>query len=161
MSLNSPRRWMIGRGFFYAFALLLAIPTLSSVAHAGEGGRAGFFKKIRELDLSAEQKTKLKEIRKKYREQNKKMREEARTAREKLIEVAQTSAPNSELQSLFAAAQEKHQAAAKQAFTEALEIRDLLTPEQRKKAGALMAEHHKKRYEEKKEKKTKDEEDEE
>ncbi len=161
MSQNSHRRWMIHPGFATVLALILAGTAGVTSSHAGEGGRSGFFRKIRELDLTAEQKSKLKEIRKKYRDQNKQLRAEARSARDKLVEVAQTSAPASELQTLFTAVQEKHQAASKQAFTEAMEIREILTPDQRKKAGALIAEHHKKRRDEMRDKKSKEDEDEE
>jgi Spy/CpxP family protein refolding chaperone len=103
------------------------------------------FAKLKELGLTPEQKEKIQAIRKSGKENMQKLREDAKSAHQKLAEAHKKDASKAELTQLFNTAQEKQQAVAKQRFSQAMEIRDVLTPEQRKKAGAMMGEFFEKR----------------
>jgi periplasmic protein CpxP/Spy len=109
----------------------------SSLAHAKRGER-GMRGEMKELGLSDEQRAKIKEIRKGGREEGKKLRSELKEVREKLRNAAQSDSSKADLLSLFSKVQEKQQAMARHGFSKAMEIREVLTPDQRKKAGKLL-----------------------
>ncbi len=125
-------------------AIYLGSALAPTTAHArrGEGGKHG---PMKELGLSEDQKAKIKEIRKNGRETKKKLRSELKEAKEKLRTSAQTDASKDQLVALFNSVQEKQQAAAKFGFSQAMEIREVLTAEQRKKAGAMLGKFFKER----------------
>lgn len=128
-----------------ALAITIAAPTLAPTHVEAREGRGGghMFKKMKSLNLTEDQKKKVKEIREKDHEQVASLRKELKSAMTELREAAKKNASKDDLTRLFNTVQEKKQALAKQRFNKALEIREILTPEQRKKAADMMDEFFK------------------
>lgn len=131
--------------------LALCLASLASArpgGHGGPGGPGGFggpppgfpMHLLRELDLSPEQKEKIKAIRQANRESMKKLREAARDSR-KAVKDALAGGDDATLTKLFNDSQAKHQAMASAAFDQMLKVRAVLTAEQRNKIRALLEEH--------------------
>ncbi len=98
------------------------------------------------LDLSEEQRKAIKEIRQANKEKMKQLRSEQKTAREALMAAQKSgSTSDSELKKLFDAAAEKRLALEKARFNNMLDIRKVLTPEQREQAKEKMGKRFNKR----------------
>ncbi len=125
-------------------ALALAMPALPAMARPGHGdfgGGGGFgLGFLKQLDLTSEQKTKLKEIRQGGKDQMKALRQAAKDSREALKTALAGTADDASLSKLFADSQSKHQAMIAQGFQQLLKVRAILTPEQRSKVKLLMDE---------------------
>ncbi|NCN42414.1 Spy/CpxP family protein refolding chaperone [bacterium] len=93
----------------------------------GQGGGL-----MKGLNLSEEQRASIKELRQKNRSQMQSLMESHRSARKKLLEAQSNSdTSESELQRLFDAASSKRLALEEARFSNMLDIRKILTPEQR------------------------------
>lgn len=103
--------------------------------HGEDGGRDGrkMMKMVKELDLSAEQKEKLKTERQKNQTTMKALRDSQKAAREKLRAGFQSNASNEELKNLHKEVQTSMTALMDARFNNMLSIREILTPEQRAK----------------------------
>lgn len=101
----------------------------------GRDGRDGrkMMKMMKELDLSAEQKEKLKTERQKNQATMKALRDSQKAAREKLRAGFQSNASNEELKNLHKEVQTSMTALMDARFSNMLSIREILTPEQRAK----------------------------
>ena len=111
---------------------------------AGHGGH-DHQKWVEELDLSAEQQKQLQEIRESYREKMKPKRSEIHEARKKLNDALKTDASEDSLRKQFGELQKMRQDIGSLHFEKILDIREILTPEQRKKFRGLVKEHRRHR----------------
>lgn len=112
-------------------ALLLPLFVLPfTMTSAKEHKRGGGMK---ELNLSEEQREKIRSIRKAIKPQMKALKKESRELRKGLQEALRSEASESDLRSKFQALQNKKSAIASLRFDQMLKIRANLTPEQRKK----------------------------
>ena len=112
----------------------------SQQGHRGKGrghGKGQGRGLMKDLNLSAEQRQKIKEIREASRSKNQSLKESMKTQREALRNALKDSASsNSQLKSLFEAVQSTHKSLATSRFEGMLAVREVLTAEQR----AVMAE---------------------
>lgn len=118
-----------------SLALLLGAPASQASPHEdgdGLGRRA-----LRGLDLTAEQKAKLAELRKSQTTDFKALREKARAARIELRSKLQSDASDQELRTAHATVQSSMKAVGEARFEKILAIRKILTPEQRAKFKAM------------------------
>lgn len=99
------------------------------------------FRHLDELGLTAEQKSKVAEIRKKGEEQATKLRDEAHAAHLALMTGVKNDASTDDLKKLFETMQDKSDALEDHRFSQMMEVRDVLTAEQRKKASEKVAKH--------------------
>jgi periplasmic protein CpxP/Spy len=118
-------------------------PTASDSAQQGHRGKGRGHGKgqgrglMKDLNLSAEQRQKIKEIRESSRSKNQSLKESMKTQREALKSALKDSnSSNAQLKSLFEAIQGTRKTLAASRFESMLAVREILTPEQR----ALMAE---------------------
>ncbi len=124
--------------------ILLSCMTLSVAAHArGQGKDHGHgrdelaFEKqfsaenLKKLDLTAEQKEKLKELRKAHKDDAEKQREELHAAKKAFKQSLRSNATKEEVLKAFDAMLDKKELVARTRMTGLLEARDVLTPEQR------------------------------
>ncbi|MBL7665845.1 MAG: Spy/CpxP family protein refolding chaperone, partial [Bacteriovoracaceae bacterium] len=128
------------------FAAIISL-SFSTSAHAGGKGRGGHFKEMFEkLNLSAEQKTQLENLRKgdKDKEGMKAKRQQKKELRKKMDEAFAGNASKEELTKLHTEMQSLRTEADNARFQRILSIREILTPEQRKKFQELKAEKWKK-----------------
>ncbi|MCO5144206.1 MAG: Spy/CpxP family protein refolding chaperone [Oligoflexia bacterium] len=102
-------------------------------ALAKRGGKWDRGKMMSELNLTSEQKDKMKEIRSKNKDAIKAQREEMKSAREALEEAMKGNASDGDIRSKFEKVQAVQQKLAKDRFENVLAIRAILTPEQRAK----------------------------
>lgn len=109
----------------------------ASQAHADDdrrGGGGGHMKKMMEdLDLTDDQKTKIKEIHEKFKESNKDNHDKIKTAHENLRNKMTSDASNDELRKLHLELMQLKITMGTKRFENMLEIRSILTDEQRKK----------------------------
>lgn len=124
--------------------ILLASMTLTATAlargPAKEHGRdeLAFDKqfsaeKLKKLDLSAEQKEKLKELRRAHKDDAEKQREELRLAKRAFKDALSSNASKEEVLKTYDAMFEKKKQVGRTRMTGLLEAREVLTPEQRAK----------------------------
>lgn len=125
---------------------------LSSSAMAEPPGRERtrhhekrFNQMIEQLDLTSAQKKKIDELRKSQKEKLQKKHEAKREAGKKFHEAMGKDAKESELRKLFKRKQKAKMELDKARFEMALEVRQVLTPEQRKKFHMLKKEQKKHR----------------
>lgn len=124
------------------FALAAAVPAVARPGHGEFGGGPGFgMGFLKKLDLSADQKAKLKEIRQGGKDQMKSLREAAKQSRQALKDAMAGNADDGKLTALFADSQAKHQAMVSFGFQQLLKVRAILTPDQRAKVRSLIEEH--------------------
>lgn len=124
------------------FALMTALMLTTALAHArgdkkwgGEGDRGE--KMRQELGLNDEQVKQMKALRDKNHEAGKELRQKAKAAKEDLHQAMRNpSATNEELQTKFDAAEQAKNDAHRKFFTHMLEVRKILTEEQRAKFHA-------------------------
>jgi periplasmic protein CpxP/Spy len=105
---------------------------------------------IEELGLSQEQISQLKALHESNKSQFREKKKIVREKRDKLSEALRSEASEKVLWELFAQLQSARQAAGQARFTKILEIRKLLTPEQRKQFKGLRGKHHRKHNRDKK-----------
>lgn len=124
--------WLLGT--LVALSLVGSSVTVALANDFGHMGMRGIFK---ELNLTADQKEKLKKLREEskagHKDERKKMRSEAKAFKDKMA----GNASDDELRKEFAKAQEKRAEMAKSRFEHMLKVRAILTPEQRKKFAEL------------------------
>lgn len=120
-------------------SLFLALILLSPIAMAkGPGGGGGGMKRmLRQLDLTQEQKDKLKEMRGSKKGEMKALREKKRAMHKKVQEAMGGDASEATLRSLHTEAQALERQMADLRFEQILAVRKVLTPEQRKKFSEL------------------------
>ena len=120
------------------FAIALALPAVGKPRGGGpeHGPGPGFgmgfgMGFVNELDLSAEQREKVKTIRQSARERMQQLRQDAFAARDALNQAMGSTADNAELSKLFQDWKTKHEALMAHGFDQMLKVREVLTPEQR------------------------------
>lgn len=105
--------------------------------HGGEG-----IKKLTEkLDLTDEQSTQIEAIHEKYSQQNQQSRQELQQAREKMRSLLTSNATPNQLRQQHQEMQDLRQQLGNSRFESMLEVREILTPEQRQKMAEMMAQH--------------------
>lgn len=111
--------------------------------HGDDGeGRHKIFK---ELDLSADQKVKLKEIRSSKKEKMRSLKDEKRASKKAFKEALQSGSSDSELRKLHKKMLSSHQNFKTQRFEAMLETRAILNDEQKKKFNELKSKMRDKR----------------
>jgi Spy/CpxP family protein refolding chaperone len=160
-------RWL--KAFVTAAALGLAVPATSAFAQGGGGGMMhgkdgkkgkdgkfgkgakgmggpmfgkGPHKALEGLDLTAEQKTKIDELRKGNRDKLKELREAMRAKHEELAALLTGDGSADKARAVHGEAQSIRQKMDDLHFESMLAIREILTPEQRKKFGEAMGRRH-------------------
>lgn len=112
------------------------------------GGKGDGFKKILEqLDLTSEQSTQIQAIHDSNKQENETVREQLKTEKEALHELFASDASDSELIQQHQEIQSLKQAFGTSRFETMLEIRALLTPEQKAQMNELMQERHNQKQE--------------
>jgi protein CpxP len=109
------------------------------------GGRGGELHAIfAQLDLSADQKAQLKSLRQAKEGQNHQLRHDMKEARRAFAQGMMGNGSDDAMRALHKALQEKREQIATIAFEELLDVRRILTPDQRAKFGQLYIEfkHH-------------------
>jgi len=123
--------WIFG----LVMALTLSATSISiSLAKDFGGGMKGVFK---ELNLSPEQKEKLKKLREESKDSRKDERDKMKAEKEAFRNKMGGDASDDDLRKDFAKLQEKRNEMAKSRFDHMLKVRSILTPEQRKKFAEL------------------------
>ena len=108
----------------------------------GGMGREGMEKKwAQELNLTADQQTKIKSIRDQGKTGSEGLRQQMKTAREQLQTLMAGSASDSEIMAQHQRVQEIGQQLSDRRFKTMLETRSVLTAQQRTKAAELMKQH--------------------
>lgn len=120
----------------------------SAFAEYGSGGKPGpdrehHKKWVEELNLTEAQKQQLHEIRESYRDKMSADRQAMRDAKTKLREALQSDASEADLRNQYMTIQALKKDLSTTRFEKILAIRQILTPEQRKKFKAF---HHHRRY---------------
>lgn len=113
--------------------LLLALGFSTAQARPGHHGGPKMHKLMKELNLTGEQKDKIKAEREKRKPEMKAAREKAKAAREKLREAFKQNASADQLRTLKNEVQAAQTAAGDLRFEGMLALREVLTPEQRAK----------------------------
>lgn len=143
-------------------ALAVAQPALARGKHGPKGPEAESFgdgegpghalrEALKSLDLSEEQKTKLKDLRKSATEAHKEVRTALKDGRKAMEDLMKSDAKKEEILSKFEALQTLRNKMARARFEMMLAIRDILTPEQRQKFRGFMESHRGHRFEKDKE----------
>ena len=102
------------------------------------GGKGGGPRQMMEqLNLTPEQRTKLDALRKANRDKVSGMRDEMRKSQEQLTQAFQSNASNDELRKIHKKSQEVKNKMSDAQFDQVLAIREVLTPEQKKKFQEL------------------------
>lgn len=114
----------------------LALPAAEALARKREGGQRGGM--MKELNLTAEQKQKMQELRSGDREKMQNKRKEMQAARDALDAAMKGNASEKEIWGKFDDLQKVQAKFAKERFEKVMEIRSLLTPEQRAKFRGSM-----------------------
>jgi periplasmic protein CpxP/Spy len=113
----------------------------------GDRGKGGWGDKWQEqLNLSADQKAQIKQIRDQEKSASQSLRQQMRTAFEKQQSLMTGNASDDQLRQQHREAQALRQQAEDRRFDTMLKIRQVLTPEQRTKAAQLMKDHHGRRH---------------
>lgn len=137
---------------------LLAVSLAASrpaLARGGGGGGAHLKKVLEELNLTDEQKTKIKEVREGHGKAMKQSRASLKEARQAMEEAVKSDASKGDLLKKFESLQELRNKMGKARFEMILAVREILTSEQRQKFGSTfkegMGRRHKERAEGKEE----------
>jgi len=129
----------------WAFVALLGLPLLAPLTseargknHGSKGERSEFHDKIlRKLNLTEEQKKKLAEMRKQEKESMRALREKVKAAREKFEQSLNADVSSADLKNVHQNFQTAKTEMANARFEKILKIREILTPEQKKKFKEL------------------------
>jgi len=134
---------------------LTVVALLTGLAIGFSGGMAGISQAqaesdhkrrkdawLEELNLSPEQQEQLKQIREKNKEGIKKQKQAMKAERRKLQEAFQSDASDATIKAQFNKVQDQRRAFGEARFDQVLEIRKILTPEQRKKFRAMRGGWH-------------------
>lgn len=128
--------------------VLIAASGISSTALARGDGRGGghghgrdelaiekqfSMEKLKKLDLSKEQKEKLKDLREAHKNDAEKLREELKAAKKSFKDALRSNASKEEVVKLYEAMMDKKLQVGKARITGLLEAREVLTAEQRQK----------------------------
>jgi periplasmic protein CpxP/Spy len=105
------------------------------VAQAPDGRSRGF---MRDLNLSTDQMSKIQQIRSRYRDQLESDRTSARQAQQELRQLMAGSAADDQIREKFRQVQSLRAKTAEAQFNSMLEMRSILTPEQRQKFAQRM-----------------------
>lgn len=107
--------------------------------HGGKGGPGGW---MAGLDLTAEQQAKMKALREKNREQVQKLREAMRAKHDELKTLLAGDGSVDKARGIHKDVQDTKRKLEDLHFESMMELRTLLTPEQRKKLAEAMGAHH-------------------
>lgn len=120
-------------------ALIAALSLNTALADDDAGGQdhMGMKDLPKELNLSAEQKEKIKKIREENRDQMKKMREKMHAKMQEFRSKMASDASDGDIKEAHEEMQEMHEDMAEARLEKMLKVRAVLTPEQRKKFMAL------------------------
>ena len=111
-------------------------------SHRGRGYRGEGIKKLTEkLDLTNEQSTQIEAIREKYRAANEENYQQLKQAREEMRSLLTSDANPNRLRQQHQEMQSLRQQLGNSRFEAMLEVREILTPEQRQQMADMMAEH--------------------
>lgn len=130
---------------FIVFFILVAVPFMAPLSHAKDYKRTGIFK---ELNLSEEQKGKLKEIKKAGREDLQALRHSKRELRKQLQEAMKSDTSDEELRKLNNELRQAEAEFKELKFEKILKIRAILNKEQREKFNELKSRKWKGRHNE-------------
>jgi periplasmic protein CpxP/Spy len=108
----------------------------------GEGPGRGFKEALNGLNLTDEQKAKIKELRKGGKEAHKETRESLREGRKALEEAMKGDAKKEDILAKYDALQTLRNKMGRARFEMMLAVREILTPEQRQKFRGFMEKHH-------------------
>ncbi len=122
-----------------AVAFALFLPFAES-ALAKPGSRMD--RMFDQLNLSTEQQQEINSIREQRKASSEGLRQQLRTAMEEMRSLQASNASESELRQHHQKIQQLHQQMGNQRFETALEIREILTPEQREKLAQLKPERN-------------------
>lgn len=113
----------------------------------GDRGKRGWGEKWQEqLNLNADQKAQIKQIRDQAKSDSQSLRQQMRAAFEKQQSLMAGNASDDQIRQQHREVQALRQQAAERRFDTMLKIRQVLTPEQRTKAAQLMKEHRGRRH---------------
>ena len=131
-----------GIGFLAIFSLM-ALPVQAERTRGGDRHREGRLERMAaELALTAEQQEKMKTIHEKYEGAHSAMKEKIHAAHQSLDEALRTDASEDVLRQKFSAIEDLKAEAGKQRFEKVLEVRKVLTAEQRLKFHEIMQKRH-------------------
>lgn len=120
------------KALLIAGAMVLSMPA-ASFAKGGRGHHGEMMKAVEKLDLSAEQKAKLAEIKKSFKDTVKPKRKAMRAANEEVRAAMEGNASDEEIRKKFDASKAASQEFQQARFDKVMAIRAILTPEQRAK----------------------------
>ena len=125
-----------------AFLMGLTHSSLSlAKAKEGGGGRGPLAEALKGLNLTEEQKTKIKEIRKSSKEASKEARDSLKDGHKALKDLMTGDGKKEEILSKFDSLQTLRSKMARSRFEMRRAVRDVLTPEQRKSFRAFLESH--------------------
>ncbi|MFT6630551.1 MAG: protein CpxP [Bacteriovoracaceae bacterium] len=119
---------------------LIAPTAFAEGRKGGKGEGKGFSKILKQLDLSDDQKVKLKELRKAKKSAGKSDHGELKKLREEMKSKFASSASESEIRALHNKIKTMRHAKGDERFSRVMEIRNILTVEQRKQFQSLQEE---------------------
>lgn len=130
---------LCGAGAAYA-----AVPDSPNAIVAQRQGREGRGRRgggeLERLNLSSEQRQDIEDIRNQYQEETQGLRQEMREAKQQLQQLMSSNASDGDLRSQHDRVTDLHQEMAQTRFEQMLEIRSVLTPEQREQWAGQMQE---------------------
>ena len=122
-------------------ALLIGFAQTPALARPG-GGPGGALKEVlKSLNLTDEQKEKIKAIRQAGKEANKELRESLKEGRKSLKDLMTGDGKKEEILAKFDSLQGSRNKMARARFEQMISVRDVLTPEQRVKFRAFLDKH--------------------
>lgn len=125
---------------------IMAIFLASSPILMAKGGGHKWKKMKSELNLTAEQETKIKGIHQAAKENRKASKEKMKQAKKTFEELLKSNASEPEIQAAFMKLQELKNEKAKTRFTSMMAIRQVLTPEQRANFRPFKGHGHKRHH---------------
>ncbi len=133
---------VLTQSVMHTAALAQSTPAAEQKAPGDRGKRGGWGDKWQEqLNLSADQKAQIKQIRDQERSSSEGLRQQMKAAAEKQKSLMTGNATDDQLRQQYREIQALRQQLGERRFDTKLKIRQVLTPEQRVKAAQLMQEH--------------------
>ncbi len=115
---------------------------VTQLAHGRRrGGYGGIQKLVKQLDLTPEQSQKVDAIQEQFRSDNKTLFQEMRTNYQEMRSLLASDASNEQLRQQHQKIQDLRQELGTNRFENMLQIREILTPEQRAQMAELMEQH--------------------